>query len=568
MFEKLQALLVGQAAADGGGRAGGRRRAADDHRQGSRADAGAAAHEAAHLVVEAADHRPVGGARARAVARRLARRAAAGRHAPAGRPAQGRPLPRRVPLPGAQLRARRASRRSPTSDHEKREELLLAAVEELVRRGEQVLAFVPDRATTVLFARVLAQRLTPGAGDGRRSRSCASRRRRSPAKRCSRCSAAAIAFHNSDLSPEEREIVERHFRGGAIRALFSTSTLAVGMNLPVKNVVLDHQRWEYLRRYGRWSLEDISRSEYENMSGRAGRLSLVERLRSIDPGHLLAVRGGRLASALRRRRSSRRSARRSADAPLENHVLDLMASGLASSRAELEEMLLSSFTGWAHWAQKMSRDEFSEALAKAVAIGLGGGLLRALGERPTGGHGRRSRRAPPRESASRPAPCWRTGRRRPTAPTVDDLEVLLTVSAQPGWRRRLRGPATRRAMAGRLSGSAARPRGGRRRGGAPGLRRRGREPAEPRVRRHQGDQEDAADGRLDRRGSGRRIWRAATTSGQALSAESARSTAGSSTRLRASPAPAAGQTVAAGRWTSWPAGSRTGSSRTPCRWRD
>ena len=26
----------------------------------------------------------------------------------------------------------------------------------------------------------------------------------------------------------------------------------------------------------RWSLEDVSRSEYENMSGRAGRLSLVE----------------------------------------------------------------------------------------------------------------------------------------------------------------------------------------------------------------------------------------------------------------------------------------------------
>jgi len=37
---------------------------------------------------------------------------------------------------------------------------------------------------------------------------------------------SGIAFHNSDLSPEEREIVERHFRGGTIRALFSTSTLA------------------------------------------------------------------------------------------------------------------------------------------------------------------------------------------------------------------------------------------------------------------------------------------------------------------------------------------------------
>src|SRR5881394_2999609 len=41
-------------------------------------------------------------------------------------------------------------------------------------------------------------------------------------------------------------------------------------------------------------------------------------------------------------------------------------------------MLLSSFTGWAHWTQKISRAEFSEALEKAVACGLSGGLLRAL----------------------------------------------------------------------------------------------------------------------------------------------------------------------------------------------
>jgi replicative superfamily II helicase len=151
------------------------------------------------------------------------------------------------------------------------------------------------------------------------------------------------------------------------------------MNLPVKNVVLDHQRWDYLRRYGRWSLVDISRSEYENMSGRAGRLSLIKDFgRSIlvtySPfeadvwlEHFAGGEFDEIRPTL-------------ADAPLENHVLDLMASGFASSRAELEEMLLASFTGWVHWAQKMSRDEFSQALGKAVAAGLSGGLLRRIAE--------------------------------------------------------------------------------------------------------------------------------------------------------------------------------------------
>jgi len=259
---------------------------------------------------------------------------------------------------------------------EKREELLLGAVEELVRRGEQVLAFVPDRATTVLFARVLAQRVTPAAA------TAAVEELRQQEETLARETllgvlGGAVAFHNSDLSPEEREIIERHFRGGAIRALFSTSTLAVGMNLPVKNVVLDHQRWEYLRRYGRWSLQEISRSEYENMSGRAGRLSLVQ-----DFGRSILVTYSPFEADVWLEHFAGGEFEEIrptlADAPLENHVLDLMASGLASSRAELEQMLLSSFTGWTHWAQKISRAEFSEALTKAVSCGLDGGLLRAL----------------------------------------------------------------------------------------------------------------------------------------------------------------------------------------------
>jgi helicase len=259
---------------------------------------------------------------------------------------------------------------------EKREELLLATVEELVRRGEQVLAFVPDRATTVLFARILAQRLTPAAAAAA-VEELGQLEETHAREALLGVVASGIAFHNSDLSPEEREIVERHFRTGAIRALFSTSTLAVGMNLPVKNVVLDHQRWEYLRRYARWSLQDISRSEYENMSGRAGRLSLIE-----DFGRSILVTYSPFEADVWLEHFAGGEFEEIrptlADAPLENHVLDLMASGLASSRVELEEMLLASFTGWAHWAQKISRAEFAQALEKAVACALDGGLLRAL----------------------------------------------------------------------------------------------------------------------------------------------------------------------------------------------
>lgn len=347
---------------------------------------------------------------------------------------------------------------------QKREELLLAAVEELVRRGEQVLAFVPDRASTVLFARVLAGRLMPG------SAAAAVEELRQQEETLARETLLAVVgngvgFHNSDLSPEERDIVERHFRSGALRALFSTSTLAVGMNLPVKNVVLDHQRWEYMRRYGRWALQDVSRSEYENMSGRAGRLSLVN-----DFGRSILVTYSPFEADvwLRHYAGGEFEEVRPtlADAPLENHVLDLMASGMASSRAELEEMLLSSFTGWAYWTQKISRDEFSAALRKAVTCGLDGGLLREHdGERlEVTAVGRVCAAKGIGVATGAALAKWV---KEATNAAVEDLEVLLTVSTSPAgadvyvnlprderWAADYRGELLSRVAA---SGAAARP---------------------------------------------------------------------------------------------------------------
>ena len=85
------------------------------------------------------------------------------------------------------------------------------------------------------------------------------------------------AFHTTDLSREERVIVERAFRDheGPIRALVATSTVAAGVNTPAETVVIVET--EFPSR----PPEPYTVAAYKNMAGRAGRLGHATRGRSI-----------------------------------------------------------------------------------------------------------------------------------------------------------------------------------------------------------------------------------------------------------------------------------------------
>lgn len=77
-----------------------------------------------------------------------------------------------------------------------------------------------------------------------------------------------VAFHHAGLNSTCRDIIERHFRSGHIKVLTATPTLAAGVNLPARRVIISNIT-RYNMDYGRNM--PISVMEYKQFCGRAGR---------------------------------------------------------------------------------------------------------------------------------------------------------------------------------------------------------------------------------------------------------------------------------------------------------
>ncbi len=77
-----------------------------------------------------------------------------------------------------------------------------------------------------------------------------------------------VAFHHAGLNQKCREAVEQEFRKGVIKLLSSTPTLAAGVNLPARRVVISNIN-RYNAKVG--ANRPISILEYKQLCGRAGR---------------------------------------------------------------------------------------------------------------------------------------------------------------------------------------------------------------------------------------------------------------------------------------------------------
>jgi len=166
------------------------------------------------------------------------------------------------------------------SDHAEQElnsnaDDLTALVDDVIAGGGQALVFVNTRRATESLARKLAstvkKRLTSKEAEylGKIADDLIAGQEEttSMAARLGRCLDGGSAFHNAGLTNDQRALVETQFKRGRVKCIVATPTLANGINLPARRVIVrDLNRFDV--NYG---FTPIPVLEVKQMCGRAGR---------------------------------------------------------------------------------------------------------------------------------------------------------------------------------------------------------------------------------------------------------------------------------------------------------
>ncbi|HEY6493416.1 MAG TPA: DEAD/DEAH box helicase [Trebonia sp.] len=104
-----------------------------------------------------------------------------------------------------------------------------------------------------------------------------------------------IAAHHAGMLPAFKEVVEELFTAGLVKAVFATETLALGINMPARTVVLE--------KLDKWNGEGhvaLTPGEYTQLTGRAGRRGIDVEGHAVvlwqpgmDPGAVAGLAGTR-----------------------------------------------------------------------------------------------------------------------------------------------------------------------------------------------------------------------------------------------------------------------------------
>jgi helicase len=150
------------------------------------------------------------------------------------------------------------------------------------------------------------------------------------------CVRHGVAFHHAGLLNEQRKVVEDAFRQGMIRVVVATPTLAAGVNLPARRVII-----KSYRRFDGYS-KPIKVLEYKQMAGRAGRPGMDEWGEAVVIARKESDKDFVLNNYVLGE-PERVESKLGSEAHLRFHSLSIIAEGFARTLEELEGFFSSTF---------------------------------------------------------------------------------------------------------------------------------------------------------------------------------------------------------------------------------
>ncbi|MCD1294509.1 extensin [Methanocella sp. CWC-04] len=150
---------------------------------------------------------------------------------------------------------------------------VLSLVTDTLEEGGQCLVFANTRKSSESIAQKLARSLSKKLTDEQKAdflkirQQVMSHAETDICEKLANCVACGVAFHHAGLKSEHRRIVEDSFKKNIIKVIACTPTLAAGLNLPARRVIIrDYKRFDV--NYGSVPIPVL---EYKQMAGRAGR---------------------------------------------------------------------------------------------------------------------------------------------------------------------------------------------------------------------------------------------------------------------------------------------------------
>ncbi|TKX35317.1 DEAD/DEAH box helicase [Halorubrum sp. CGM5_25_10-8B] len=253
-------------------------------------------------------------------------------------------------------------------------EVTAALVADAVADGGQCLAFVRSRREAVDLAERLAEDgLAAELGIDEAAAAAAEEATdvdgTLTGRQLADCLRTGVAFHHAGLRSGHRAVVESAFRERDVACICATPTLAAGVNVPARRVVVRDQR-----RYGEGGMAWIPTLEVHQMCGRAGRPGL-------DPhGEAVLVADADTRGEVRERyvegEPEAVESQLAEPGALRTHVLAAVATGFAATESEILDVFEGTF---------YARETGAGGLADAVAVAVDDLVAAEMVARETGG---------------------------------------------------------------------------------------------------------------------------------------------------------------------------------------